>query len=100
MPSSLPSTSKNRRKPPRERLTSNDQMDNFRGRNTITSLGNLNETTAPDGFQFKKSSDHALFNNLVFDEEKKFRKIIESIKIDPDLHVQLQHNSIPVPLPQ
>ena len=46
-------------------------MDSFRERNTITSLGDLNETTAPDGFQFKKSNDDSLFNNLVFDKEKK-----------------------------
>ena len=48
--SSLLPTSKTTRKPPRKRLTSNDQMDTFRKRHTITSLGDLNETTAPDGF--------------------------------------------------
>ena len=75
-------------------------MDSFRERDTITSLADLNETTAPDGFQFKKSNDHALFYNLVFDKETKFPKILESIKVDSDLHVQLQYNGIPVPLPQ
>ena len=39
--------------PPRKRLISNDQMDSFRKRDTITTLADLNETTAPDGFQFK-----------------------------------------------
>ena len=100
MPSSLLPTSKTTRKPPRERLISNDQMDSFRERDTITSLADLNETTAPDGFQFKKSNDHALFYNLVFDKETKFPKILESIKVDSDLHVQLQYNGIPVPLPK
>ena len=60
----------------------------------------MNETTALDGFQFKKSNDHALFCNLVFDEETKFPKILESIKVDSVLHVQLQCNGIPIPLPQ
>ena len=60
----------------------------------------MNKTTAPDGVQFKKSNDHALFYNLVFDKETKFPKILESIKVDSDLHVQLQYNGIPVPLPQ
>ena len=64
----------------------------------ITSLANLNETTAPDGFQFKKSNDHVLFYNLVFDKETRFPKILESV--DSDLHVQLQYNGISVPLPQ
>ena len=100
MLSSLLPTSKTTRKPPRKRLISNDQMDSFRERDTITSLTDLNKTTAPDGFQFGKSNDNALFYNLVFDKETKFPKILESIKVDSDLHVQLQYNGIPVPLPQ
>ena len=67
MPSSLLPTGKTTRKSPRERFISNDQMDTFRETDTITSLADLNETTALDGFQFKKSNDHALFYNLVFD---------------------------------
>ena len=37
---------------------------------------------------------------LVFDDETKFAKILESIKVDDDLHVQLQYNGMPLPLPQ
>ena len=40
------------------------------------------------------------FHNLVFDEERKFHKILESTEVDSDLHVQLQYNGIPVPLSQ
>ena len=76
MASSLLPTSRTTPKPPRERLISNDQIETFRERGNITSLANLNETTAPDGFQFKKSKNHALFYNLVFDEETKFPKIL------------------------
>ena len=100
MPSSLLPSSKITRKPPRERLIPNDQMDTFRERHTIMSLADLNETTAPDRFQFKKSNCHALFHNLVFDEETKFPIILESIKVHSDLHIQLQYNGILVPLPQ
>ena len=46
-------------------------MDTFREKDNITSLADLNETTAPDGFQFKKSNDHVLIYNLVFDQEKR-----------------------------
>ena len=53
MSSSLLPTSKTTRKLPRKRLISNDQMDTFRERDTITSLADLNKTTAADGFQFK-----------------------------------------------
>ena len=100
MLSSLLPTRKTTRKPPRERLISNDQMDTFRKRDTITVLANLNETTAPDGFQFKKSNDHSLCYNLVFAEETKFPKILETIKVDSNLHVQLEYDGIPVLLPQ
>ena len=82
-------TSKTTQKPPRQRLISNDQMDTFHERDTITSLADLNETTAPDGFQFKKSNNHTLFYNLVYDKETKFPKTLESIKADSDLYVQL-----------
>ena len=82
MPSSLLPTNKTTRKSPRERLISNDQMDTFHEKDTITSLAELNEKYAPHGFQFKKSNDHALFYNLVFDEETKFPKILESIQVD------------------
>ena len=100
MPSSLLPTSKTTRKPPRERLISNNQMDTFRERDTIITLADLNEATASDGFQLKKSNVHVLFYDLVFDEETKFPKILESIRVDLDLHVQLQYNGIPIPLPQ
>ena len=71
MPSSLLPTSKTTRKPPRKRLIFNDQMYTFCEIDTITSLSDLNKTTTPDGFQFKKSNDHAVFYNLVFDKETK-----------------------------
>ena len=96
MPSSLLPPGETKRTPPPERLISNDQMDTLRKRDTITSLADLNETTAPDGFQLKKSTDHALFYNLVFDKETKFPKILEWINTDSHLHVQLQYNAIPL----
>ena len=77
IPSSLLPSSKITRKPPREGLIPNDKMDTFRERHTIMSLADLNETTAPDCFQFKKSNYHALFYNLVFDEETEFPIILE-----------------------
>ena len=61
IPPLLLTPSKTTRKPPRERLISNDQMDTFCERDTIRSLADLNKTTAPDGFQFKISNNHALF---------------------------------------
>ena len=100
MPSSLLPTSHTTQKSPREKLISNNQMDSFREKDTITRLADLNQTTPPDGFQFKRSNDHVPFYDLVFDKETKLPKILESIKVDSDFHVQLQYNGIPVPLPK
>ena len=77
-----------------------DEFDCFQKSDTVKTLDDLNERATPAGFQFKRSDDHALFYNLVFDEEVKFLKILQSIKVDSDLHVQLQYNGIPVLLPQ
>ena len=76
------------------------ELDCFQKSDTLKTLDDLNETTTPGGFQFKKSGDHALFYNLVFDEETQFLNFLQSIKVDSHLHVQLQYNGIPVPLPQ
>ena len=52
------------------------------------------------GFQFKELDNCALDFHLVFDKEAKLAKILESIRVDDDLHVQLQYNGMPLPLPQ
>ena len=52
------------------------------------------------GFQFKELENCVLYFHLVFDDEAKLAKILESIRVDDDLHVQLQYNGMPLPLPQ
>ena len=52
------------------------------------------------GFQFKELDNWVLDFHLVFDKEAKLAKILESIRVDDDLHVQLQYNGMPLPLPQ
>ena len=94
-------TQQTSQKPPKKRSSViPDELDCFQKSDTVKTLYDLNETTTPAGFQFKRSDDHALFYNVVFDEETKFPKVLQSIKVDSDLHVQLKYNGIPVPLPQ
>ena len=47
------------------------------------------------GFQFKELDNCVLDFHLVFDKEAKLAKILESIRVDDDLHVQLQYNGMP-----
>ena len=39
------------------------------------------------GFQFKELENCVLYFHLVFDDEAKLAKILESIRVDDDLHV-------------
>ena len=98
-PSCLP-TPQTSRNPPRKRIYQEDELEAFQEKDVISSLDDINESIAPPGFQFKRSEDNILFFNIVIDEKTQFPSILESIKVDRDLHVQLQYNGIPLPLPQ
>ena len=52
------------------------------------------------GFRLKEYDNHVSYFHLVFDDEIKFPKILEFLKVDDDFHVQLQYNGMPLPLPQ
>ena len=98
-PSSLP-TPQTLRNPPRQRFFQEDELDTFLENDTISTLHDLNETSAPPEFQFKRFEDNVLYYNIVFDEQTQVPSTLESIKVDKELHVQLQSNGIPLPLPQ
>ena len=75
-----------------------DELSTFQQRDVIRTFQDLNESIAPAGFQFKE-----LDNCIIFPfsfEGTKFMKILESIKLDDDLHVRLQYNDMLLTLPQ
>ena len=96
-PSSLP-TPVVPRKLPKVR-EENDEMKPFLQSDTISDFSILTENHSPEGFQCKKSPECIIYYNLVFDQETNFPNIFESIKVDSQLHVQLQYNGNTVPLP-
>ena len=51
------------------------------------------------GFQFKELDNCVLYFHLIFYDEAILAKISESIRVDDELHVQLQYNGMPIPLP-
>ena len=65
----------------------------------IDNFNVLNEQHSPEGFQCRKSKDHIFSCNLGFDEETQFQKILEAIKVDDELNVQLQYSESSIPLP-
>ena len=88
------------RKPPKKRVFQEDEMPIFLQEvdPTIKEMTEL-EKHIPAGFSCRKTSDYILFYRIEFNEATGFPRICESIKVDSELHVQLQYNGDPVPLP-
>ena len=70
-------------------------MQDFNENETIFSFEELNENHSPPGFQFRKTDDCV----LQFDEKTSFPKVLECIRVDKELDVQLQFSGNPLPLP-
>ena len=75
-----------------------DELPTYQQCDVIRTFQDLNESVAPAGFQFKEL-DNCIIYPFSFDETK-FPKILESIKVADDLHMKLQYNGVPLPLPQ
>ena len=65
----------------------------------INSLDALNRSHSPPKLEFRQFEGCVIFHKLKFDNVSQFPTILEYIRIDEDLHVQLQCNGIPLPLP-
>ena len=98
-PSVLPIPESTPRKKPTQRGVYADEINDFNKMDMINSFEDFGEEDAPTGFLTKKDHECIIYYRLEFDTETKFPRIFESIKIDSELHVQLQYNSIKVPLP-
>ena len=87
------------RQPPRKRIFQEDQLDSFHTHDNINSLDDLNQSHSSSGFEFRQFEGCAIFYKFKFDNVSQFPTILESIRIDKNLHAQLQYNGIPLPLP-
>ena len=85
------------RKPPAKRTYQENEINAFLSQDIIGNFSELNSTHAPPGFQCTKSDNSIVFFNVTYVDG--FPVIFESIKVDQSLHVQLQFNGHPVPLP-
>ena len=97
-PSVLPTYSTSR-KSPKKRAFQNDQLDEFQSKDIINSINDLTEFNSPPEFKFQQFGDSVVFYKLKFDDVTQFPVVLESIRVDKDLHVKLQYNGIPLPLP-
>ena len=85
------------RKPPAKRTYQEDEINAFLSQDIIGDFSELNSTHAPPGLKCTKSDNSIVYLNLTYVDG--FPVIFESIKVDQSLHVQLQFNGHPVPLP-
>ena len=85
------------RKPPAKRTYQEDEINAFLSQDIIGDFSELNSTHAPPRFECTKTDNSIIFFNLTYVDG--FPVIFESIKVDQSLHVQLQFNGHPVPLP-
>ena len=78
-----------------------DELSTFQKPDLIRTFKDLNKSIAPAaGLEFKELDNCLFYFHLVFNDETKFLKILESIKVNDDLHLQLQYNDMSLPLPQ
>ena len=82
-----------------KRVFQEDQLKTSYETDIVGNFMTIGEQHSPDGFKCRKSNDAIIFYNLVFDEETQFPTVLETIKVDRELHVQLQYNGNPIPLP-
>ena len=75
-----------------------DELSTFQQGDIISTFQDLNKSIPPGGFQFKELDNYIIYPSS-FDGTK-FLKMLESIKLGDELHVKLQYNGIPLPLPQ
>ena len=75
-----------------------DELSTFQQLDIIWTFQDLNELIAPAGFQFKELDNCIIYPFSV--DGTTFPKILEYIKVVNDLHVKLQYNGMPLPLPQ
>ena len=98
----MPTTSKFR-KPRKLRwiIHQPDKSQDFISADTIKYFSHLvEENFCLNSFELKKTEDYILIYRIVFDLETHFPTIKECFCIDRNLHVQIQCDENPVPLPQ
>ena len=88
------------RKDPFPRIFQKDELNDFRRENRIECLEDLKDRHAPPDFTLLRNAknESVVFHKMEFDGD--FPKITMAISIDKELHVKLQLNGSPVPLPE
>ena len=87
------------RKPSKIRNVEPDQLPEFHREDRISTFEDIGAKHCLSGFQVRKTENSIIFYKTEIDE-KNFPTVSQAINIDINLHVKLQINGIPVPLPK
>ena len=88
------------RRPPKIRSIEEDQISDFNERDVIRNFKFIDTVKHQhEGYWAKVNSSSLLFYRTVLEEESDFPSVSAAILIDQNLHVKLQCNGAPVPLP-
>ena len=88
-PSTIPNPSSSR-KQPNVRVYENGQLADIREKDKITKIGSITQTQAVANYLCHVTLECIIFYNLVFCATTGILKIFDPVKIDKDLHVQLE----------
>ena len=86
------------RKAPTKRVYQEDEFKRFMSKDIIQDLDSFSVADSPPGYLFTKFEECVVFHKTVLNEFK-IPQVVESIRIDKDLHVKLFYKNIPVSLP-
>ena len=87
------------RKSPKIRNVEPDQLPEFHREDRFSTFEDIGVKHCLSGFQVRKTENSITFYKTEFDE-KNFPAVSQAINIDINLHVKLQINGTPVPLPK
>ena len=86
---------------PRIRNIQPDEMHAFYEQDNVKKYADIDPIKhCPQGYEVKRNESSILFYHTAFDEMTGFPTISAAILVDSDLHVKLQCNGLPVPLPK
>ena len=87
------------RKDPRDRIFQKDQLADFKKENLIGNIVDFKDKHIPIGFTVCRNDESIVFHKMQFDDMG-FPKVSMAVRVDSELHVKLQLNGNPVPLPE
>ena len=101
-PSCLPTVPVECRKPPKERVYQEDQLEKFKSKFCIQSFSDVNSSLLDvlgDTYQCQEHFDHVVYFKTVL-SELSLPEVTECIRVDSNLHVKLFYKGSPISLPE